>query len=147
MSAYPKVKEWRAKNKEKVNAQAQRYRAKHPETAIKAKAKYRYVHLEEIRKKDAEQARARRANNPVAQRARNLRHRAKILAEKEKIAGRPRPEMCELCREISKTVFDHSHSKGHFRGWICDRCNRVLGSVNDSIELLAKMITYLQNYG
>lgn len=43
------------------------------------------------------------------------------------------------------TVFDQCHDGGHFREWICDRCNRVLGSVKDNIELLKDMIKYLEN--
>ena len=29
--------------------------------------------------------------------------------------------------------------------WICDRCNRVLGSVKDDVKLLQAMINYLEN--
>jgi len=42
------------------------------------------------------------------------------------------------------TVFDHCHDKGHFRGWICDRCNKTLGLVYDDIDLLKKLISYLE---
>ena len=59
------------------------------------------------------------------------------------MAGRPRPANCELCAEAAFTKFDHCHMTGKFRGWLCDRCNRTLGQVKDSRELLAKMIEYL----
>src|ERR1035438_431670 len=56
--------------------------------------------------------------------------------------------LCELCNGVPKgrsgrTCFDHDHETGEFRGWICGRCNLVLGLVKDDTELLDKMIVYL----
>lgn len=39
---------------------------------------------------------------------------------------------------------DHCHSTNKVRGFLCSRCNTVLGSTNDSIEILEKMIEYLK---
>lgn len=59
-------------------------------------------------------------------------------------AGRPRPDCCDICEEVSKDiVFDHCHATGRFRGWLCNRCNLTLGHVKDNKELLTKMISYL----
>lgn len=33
------------------------------------------------------------------------------------------------------------------RGLLCNRCNRALGLLGDSVEILKKMIAYLQSYG
>lgn len=66
-------------------------------------------------------------------------------------AGRPKPTQCELCGDGGKIVYDHDHYSDKFRGWLCDRCNRTLGQVKDNINLLRKMISYLEvdayNYG
>lgn len=65
--------------------------------------------------------------------------------QKEKKAGRPRPECCEICSDANKfLVYDHCHQKGHFRGWICSTCNTGLGMAKDSPEVLYKMIEYLE---
>jgi len=40
---------------------------------------------------------------------------------------------------------DHNHKTGKFRGLLCNRCNKVLGSVKDNIFILFTMIKYLQN--
>lgn len=40
---------------------------------------------------------------------------------------------------------DHDHKTGKFRGVLCQRCNHVLGRVDDSIEILEKCILYLKN--
>jgi hypothetical protein len=72
------------------------------------------------------------------------------LAKLIQLAGRPRPDVCDICGENgikgrwSAIVFDHCHETGIFRGWLCQRCNRVLGFVHDDTDLLHKLITYLQ---
>ena len=67
----------------------------------------------------------------------------KLIQEKEKIAGRKKPEQCEICGAFGKICFDHNHETGEFRGWICKRCNTVLGFVKDDSELLVKLSKYL----
>ena len=61
----------------------------------------------------------------------------------EKIAGRPRPKTCEICGDAKTICFDHDHETGLFRGWICVRCNTVLGKVEDKQKLLQSLIDYL----
>lgn len=70
--------------------------------------------------------------------------------KREKAATRPRPENCEICgipgSMLKKgLVFDHNHSTGQFRGWLCGRCNVALGNVKDNIETLLSMVEYLKN--
>jgi hypothetical protein len=62
----------------------------------------------------------------------------------ERKAGRPRPDSCEICVATAITQFDHCHQSNEFRGWICRRCNSVLGLVGDSAELLDKLKCYLE---
>jgi len=145
LSNYEKVKEWRRNNPDKVLEQARRYRKKHPETGKKAKEKYRSANLDECRLREKEYQSKRRKEDPEGQRVRYERWRNKKEAELWDIAGRPRAQRCELCLESGITVFDHCHNEGHFRGWICDRCNRVLGCVKDDTELLKAMIKYLED--
>ena len=144
MSNYEKVKEWRKNNPEKVLEQARRYREKHPETNKKAKEKYRKNNLEKVRQLDKIAQAKRRKNDPEGQRIRYEKWRINKERELWTKAGRPRSEYCELCFEFGMTVFDHCHSNGNFRGWLCDRCNRVLGSVKDDVKLLKAMINYLE---
>lgn len=68
----------------------------------------------------------------------------------EKIAGRKKPEQCEICGAFSLGTkgrgicFDHDHKTGKFRGWLCHRCNTVLGFVRDDSELLINLSEYLK---
>jgi hypothetical protein len=147
MTNYEKVKKWRENNKDKVNEQAKRYRLKHPESNKKAKEKYRENNIEAIRERDKVAQRKSRKNNPEAQRIRSENYRIRQELKKITIAGRPKPFLCELCNEDKfKIVFDHCHKSDKFRGWICDRCNKVLGLVYDSPELLKNMKNYLEKF-
>jgi hypothetical protein len=85
---------------------------------------------------------ANRAANPERTRRqwRNYRERKLLKAT----GGIPKPEICDICGIGGKICFDHCHNKGNFRGWICNRCNFVLGQVGDSLELLKKLIEYLE---
>ena len=65
------------------------------------------------------------------------------LKKQETRAGRKRPSRCELCSDTVKICFDHDHSTGQFRGWICHRCNLAIAFAKDSPELLIKMSKYL----
>ena len=68
---------------------------------------------------------------------------------KLELAGRP-PEACDICNVVGGfgvLHWDHDHVTGKFRGWLCNRCNTVLGRVRDSIELLQGMQEYLKKHG
>jgi hypothetical protein len=76
-------------------------------------------------------------------------------------AGRTaEPEACEVCGSAasdarngtfsngSKTgprrlSLDHNHTTGKIRGFLCHKCNAVLGLVDDSPELLMALAAYL----
>lgn len=66
---------------------------------------------------------------------------------REENASRPRPEYCECCFQKPNkigVVWDHNHKTGIFRGWLCSRCNRVLGMCGESIEVLNNLIEYIK---
>lgn len=139
-------REWKKKNPEKIAEYARRYQKKHPETVKKAKLTYRKKHLKKLRKKERIYASKRRKADPEGAKRRTAAYKARQEAKLWEIAGSPRAKQCKICDEIGVTVFDHCHKSGHFRGWICDRCNRVLGSIKDDVSLLQRMISYLGNF-
>jgi hypothetical protein len=69
-------------------------------------------------------------------------------ADRERRAGRPRPEVCECCGESPRRQrplhWDHDHKTGTFRGWICHDCNIGIGGAKDDVDRLRKMISYLE---
>lgn len=65
-----------------------------------------------------------------------------------KNAPRPKPDQCEICKSLGSDFkyglhYDHSHTTGKFRGWLCTKCNTALGLVNDDVRILRKLIIYL----
>jgi len=59
---------------------------------------------------------------------------------------------CAICNDIKThdkhgvLAVDHCHKTGNIRGLLCFKCNTVLGSVNDNIEILINAIKYLKKY-
>jgi len=59
---------------------------------------------------------------------------------------------CMICGESASEhkertgkflAVDHSHVTGKVRGLLCDRCNLVLGKMEDNPDLLMKAVSYL----
>ena len=58
---------------------------------------------------------------------------------------------CKICskelellgKNYNRAVVDHCHSSGEIRGLLCNPCNKALGIIKDSKEVLQKMINYL----
>lgn len=53
---------------------------------------------------------------------------------------------CKICNQATKLVIDHNHSTGKVRALLCDRCNRVLGVVENNLTLVEKMKIYLAKF-
>lgn len=115
-----RVLDWQNSNPEKRRAKQKRYQDSKP--------------------KERKLSESRRDHGTERQR------REARLAE---IAGRPRPDVCDICKDPNTRrkdviAFDHCHKHGHFRGWLCDRCNTALGAAEDRPELLREMADYLE---
>ena len=58
---------------------------------------------------------------------------------------KPEDMLCQCCQNKVKTFyFDHSHTTGLFRGWLCRSCNVGIGFLGDEIAGLEKALTYLR---
>lgn len=97
-----------------------------------------------------------RMENPDAGKRVHRTYWTKIQEKRAIELGRPKPDHCEMCGKDGYgqgnkprigICFDHDHETGKARGWLCDRCNKVLGLVKDDPDLLRKMIAYLENGG
>ena len=71
----------------------------------------------------------------------------RVKEKLEKLAGRERPEICEGCGDKGRICYDHDHKTGEFRGWICHKCNLILGLSNDNPKILKSLIKYLNKNG
>jgi len=45
-----------------------------------------------------------------------------------------------------KAHIDHCHATGQIRGVLCGRCNQMIGQVDEDVEVLQKMIKYIEEY-
>lgn len=103
----------------------------------------------------------RRKLDPEGQRRRNNEFKRRYRIKQEQLMGRPRPAECESCESCGSCgsrgygrgnkpgisiCFDHDHATGKPRGWLCDRCNKMLGMAADSAELLLKLALYLEQH-
>lgn len=56
---------------------------------------------------------------------------------------------CAICGNNFKsnrlTYIDHNHVNGKVRGLLCAKCNALLGTCNDNIDVLSNAISYLIN--
>lgn len=97
-----------------------------------------------------ERARARYVPKPPRQKRTNAERRAQVraarikrlyglsLSEYENLLNSP----CAICGAQAEVV-DHCHKTGRVRSGLCNKCNRMLGHVNDDPALLHKAADYL----
>lgn len=46
-----------------------------------------------------------------------------------------------------RLCLDHNHGTGRFRGWLCHRCNRAAGLLNESKEIISGLAEYVNTEG
>lgn len=76
------------------------------------------------------------------------KRRKAARAKQVKVAGYE-PTCCEICQSIPDKPlhFDHNHSNGKFRGWLCELCNKGLGLFKDNPERLTVAAEYIRTRG
>ncbi len=104
-------------------------------------------------KEKASQARRQSYEGRFRQSLNNIRKNAKAggyaacnaTAVEIEAAFTGRCEICGVAEEAvgKKHCLDHDHDSGKFRGWLCRKCNGMLGFADDSAERLAVAAAYL----
>lgn len=126
------------------------YFQKNKERALESQRKYRAKNRKEINRKAKERQRKYYAKeeNRLKRYKYNKEWWKKKIEEREEEIGRKKPEKCEICNGsgdgYGKICFDHCHKTDRARGWICMKCNTILGKVDDNVRLLEKIIEYLK---
>lgn len=98
---------------------------------------------------------ARQAQNPGMERARNFKRKYSLTIDQYNKLLEKQNFVCKICEEketsidaksgtVKRLSVDHCHNSNKIRGLLCWRCNGTLGKINDDVELLKKMITYLE---
>ncbi len=115
--------------------------------AVKARSR-EAISTPEGRAQNAARARVWRAQNP----AKHLDNQRKYKRKQYGIIN-PTSETkfgaCYTngCDYVGPLHFDHWHQgpkKGEFRGWLCRRCNMVLGAMRDNLVLMQGLKDYVE---
>lgn len=138
-------KEYAKRNKEAIRVRksiyAKKYREQNRERLIKYDRAYKSTNRERLMDNDREY---KDQNWEEILRRKRMRERRK----RELQATRPRPIVCEVCfnpPEMGKSLhWDHDHKTGKFRGWLCGRCNIILGLCKEVAETLEALASYLR---
>lgn len=77
--------------------------------------------------------------NPDLWRKSNRKHQGVKNATGEKRTG-----PCQICDRVTDLHYDHDHTTGLFRGWLCPQCNRAIGLMQDDPQRLRKAAEYLE---
>lgn len=89
-------------------------------------------------------------------RNRELKRKYGIDLETYQIYCNEQGDSCAICGTMEKGTargrarywsVDHDHETGEVRGLLCQKCNGLLGLVNDDIRVLERAILYLKSYG
>ena len=54
------------------------------------------------------------------------------------------PPPSDLARLWRRLVLDHCHKTNKVRGWLCNKCNVILGMADDDVDRLAALIAYVK---
>jgi len=100
---------------------------------------------------------AQRVANPTLNRARNYQKKFGLSFEEAGAILKSYNYSCAICGNEETAIdgrtglkknlaLDHCHATDKLREPLCWRCNATLGKVKDSVELLQKMIDYLNKH-
>ena len=150
------LKEYAAKNKEKLAAQNKEYRERMKETGKAAewskakveRASERYKTDAEFREKKKEHFKKWYDNaDPEMHRARELRKAYGITLEKQKQLMEEQNGKCAICQEtMTKPHVDHCHKSGMVRALLCQGCNSAIGYARDNAKVMARAAAYLEKH-
>lgn len=114
---------------------------------------------EACRARNREYMRRKRAGLPPAEKTRqwhsqrhySLKYKFGITEQQYDEMLEKQGNACAICkstesgdRRTKRLAVDHCHTNGHIRGLLCAACNKGLGLMRDSPELLREAIKYLQ---
>ena len=85
--------------------------------------------------------------NSIQARRSQLKYLYNITPEDCEFMFRAQQGLCKICHEPSlarNLDVDHNHTTGQVRGLLCNRCNKVIGLLEEDSDLLSKAIEYLK---
>jgi hypothetical protein len=149
-------KQYRLKNKEKIAAKHKAYCEKNKEQISAKNKEWRDANKDKIKQyreenRDYLNAQSRKwkdANKDKVKESSTKRLYGISLVEYNKhMASSDECEICGIHKDDVVNVslgYDHCHDTMEFRGVLCNKCNRALGLMGDTIESVEKALNYLK---
>lgn len=134
-------KAYRANNNDKIKEKDKNYRQKE-ENKIKAK-EYSTVY----REKNKDKIKEHKLKSKESQKIKRLKKVYNLSVEEYDSLIEQQGNKCKVCEvsfEENWINIDHCHSTGKIRGLLCVCCNLALGGAKDDINILNKLINYLE---
>jgi hypothetical protein len=129
---------WAREDRDRVNAATRKRRAANPEKARADVERWKQANPEKWRKMREGivlRARCKRYGITVEQYFAMLeaQHGVRAICQRSAVGTK------------AKWHIDHDHETHEVRGLLCHHCNTALGHVRDSIDVLRRMIEYLES--
>lgn len=118
---------------------------------------WRSMNREEYNRKRLEWANGKRERRTLQARRSHLKSKFGLSLEDFDVLLAKQGGRCAICNALPKERVDkigrrlphlhvdHCHQDGRVRGILCHGCNVSLGHLRDDVELLKKMIEYLED--
>jgi hypothetical protein len=103
----------------------------------------------EYKRKCAESS-AKARNKPEGIRARNnslLKQRYGITIDDRERMHAEQNAKCKICNLEKPLVVEHNHKTGNVRGLTCEKCNMMLGVLENNWKILHVAMSYLATEG
>lgn len=152
-------KQYRLKNREKLNANHKKYYSENKERVKEIALKCYYNTIEkrkegmkEYRKNNLEKVRTKQKewykNNPDRVKEQKLRKEYNISLDQYNEMFEKQEGRCMICGKHQddlkqKLAVDHCHKTKKIRGLLCNACNRGLGYLKDDPKIVENALKYL----
>ncbi len=150
-------RQYRAKNAESIKAYQSEWRAKNVNGIKSYQKQWKAKNVESVKAYQAEYHSEYRQRDEVqhAYWERNLKRNYRMTPDRFNALWHQQEGKCLICtvdmlprgRKNRSVAVDHNHATGEIRGLLCRCCNRAIGLLQDSPEILRSAADYLQQKG
>lgn len=145
---------WYRRNKERVLESKRKWRKANPDAERLSSARRRVRNPEKARATGRSWRIRNKEKDTAASRAGYLRRKYGLSLESYTQLFLQQGGSCAICAEElilfgrgrKSAHLDHSHASGKVRAFLCGACNKTLGLVKESKQVLSRMIDYLETH-
>ena len=147
------IRQWRARNREKLRQQGRSRYAKNPEK-FREKALRRYHENPELHREISRRWKSKNKDKvALYQRHKTLLQLYGITPEEYERRLKQQDHRCQICNakdidvRYGRLDVDHCHESGEIRSLLCNRCNRLVAQIEVSgREIVNLALEYVDRY-